>query len=52
MPQLSPMNGFMILCSVSLMLLTLLINGHFMLKPVSSLATPKLNVTSMKKLYY
>nr|ABG66601.1 ATPase subunit 8 [Albinaria turrita] len=52
MPQLSPMNGLMVLCSVSLMLLTLFVNAHFMLKPMSSLTTPKLNVASMKKLYY
>nr|ABG66596.1 ATPase subunit 8 [Albinaria turrita] len=53
MPQLSPMNGFLILCSVSLMLLAVLINSHFMLKPMStSLTTPKFNMAAMKKLYY
>nr|Q08076.1 RecName: Full=ATP synthase protein 8; AltName: Full=A6L; AltName: Full=F-ATPase subunit 8 [Albinaria turrita] len=52
MPQLSPINGFVILCSISLMLLTLLINGHFMLKPISSLTTPKLKMAYIKKLYF
>nr|ABX71069.1 ATPase subunit 8 [Albinaria caerulea] len=55
MPQLSPMNSLLIMFSVTLMLLTVLVINHFMLKPmVSALLTSHLKTKKSggEKLYY
>nr|ABG66597.1 ATPase subunit 8 [Albinaria caerulea]ABG66600.1 ATPase subunit 8 [Albinaria caerulea] len=50
MPQLSPMNGLLIMFSVTLMLLIVLVINHFMLTPMASpLKTKK---SWGEKLYY
>nr|ABG66607.1 ATPase subunit 8 [Albinaria caerulea] len=55
MPQLSPMNGLLIMFSVTLMLLTVLVINHFMLTPMaSSLLASSLKVKKSggENLYY
>nr|ABG66582.1 ATPase subunit 8 [Albinaria caerulea] len=55
MPQLSPMNGLLIMFSVTLMLLTMLVINHFMLTPmVSPLLASHLKTKKSggEKLYY
>nr|ABG66569.1 ATPase subunit 8 [Albinaria caerulea] len=56
MPQLSPMNGLLIMFSVTLMLLTvLLVINHFMLKPMASpplTSHMKAKKSGGEKLYY
>nr|ABG66575.1 ATPase subunit 8 [Albinaria caerulea] len=55
MPQLSPMNGLLIMFSVTLMLLNLLVINHFMLTPMASpLLTSHLKAKKIggEKLYY
>nr|ABG66580.1 ATPase subunit 8 [Albinaria brevicollis] len=51
MPQLSPMNGILIMFSATLMLLIVLVISHFMLTPIAShLKTKK--KSRGEKLYY
>nr|ABG66606.1 ATPase subunit 8 [Albinaria caerulea] len=55
MPQLSPMNGLLIMFSVTLMLLIVLIINHFMLTPMASplrASQLKTKKSGSEKLYY